>query len=136
MGVAQRLRDAMNAQDLEAMLDCFHEDYSSEQPVHPGRSFAGRDQVRANWTDIFQATPDFAAELVTDSHDEGREWSEWRWTGTRQDGSRLNVAGVVVAGVREGRIAWARLYMEPVEAAQATIADAVRELAAESSERE
>ena len=39
-------------------------------------------------------------------------------------GTRLDMVGVFVCGVREGRIAWARLYMEPVEQAGAGIADA------------
>jgi ketosteroid isomerase-like protein len=134
MSVATRLRDAMNSHDLEAMLNCFHEDYTSEQPVHPGRGFAGREQVRANWSTIFESVPDFAAELVTDSEDEGQEWSEWRWTGTRQDDSRLNAAGVIVTGVRDGRISWARLYMEPVEAAQESIDEAVRNMASGASD--
>jgi hypothetical protein len=37
------------------------------------------------------------------------------WQGTHEDGSRLETAGVIVCGVRGGRIAWARLYVEPVE---------------------
>jgi hypothetical protein len=38
------------------------------------------------------------------------------------------MAGVIVGGVREGRLAWARLYVEPVEAAGAGIDAAVREM--------
>jgi hypothetical protein len=41
MAVTTRLQDAMNTHYLEALLDCFHEDYRSEQPVHPGRGFGG-----------------------------------------------------------------------------------------------
>ena len=59
MGVAMRLRDAMNAHDLQVFLDCFHEDYGSEQPAHPGRGFGGREQVRANWSAVFAGVPDF-----------------------------------------------------------------------------
>lgn len=59
----------MNAHDLEAFLNCFHDDYRSEHPVHPGRGFGGRDQVRTNWSTIFAGIPDFAAELR--SHCEG-----------------------------------------------------------------
>ncbi len=136
MCVAERLRDAMNTHDLEAFLDCFHEDYKSEQPAHPGRGFGGREQVRANWSSIFQGVPDFAAELLSHMHDEAQEWSEWRWAGTRQDDSALNVAGVIVSGVVGERIAWARLYMEPVEAAEESIDAAVRKMATGSSERE
>lgn len=79
MSVAVRLRDAMNAHDLEAFLACFHEDYESEQPVHPGRGsgFGGREQVRANRSTIFAGVPDFAAELRSCCEEDGQEWSEW-----------------------------------------------------------
>lgn len=129
MSTAVRLHDAMNAHDLEALLACFHEDYRSEQPVHPGRGFGGRDQVRANWSTIFSGVPDFAAELVSSAEVEGHEWSEWRWTGTRADGEALDMAGVIVAGVQAGRMTWARLYVEPVAAVDESIDAAVRKLA-------
>jgi ketosteroid isomerase-like protein len=134
MAVTTRLRDAMNRHDLEAFLECFHEDYRSEQPAHPGRGFGGRDQVRANWSAIFSGVGDFAADLVSHCQDEGREWSEWRWTGTRQDGSILDMAGVIIVGVRDGRIAWGRLYVEPVQAADETIDEAVQRMAGHDSE--
>ena len=134
MAVTTRLRDAMNRHDLEAFLDCFHEDYRSEQPVHPGRGFGGRDQVKANWSAIFSGVSDFAADLLSHCQDDGREWSEWRWTGTRQDGSILDMAGVIIVGVRDGRIAWGRLYVEPVQAAGETIDEAVQRMAGNDSE--
>ncbi len=134
MAVTTRLRDAMNSHDLEAFLECFHEDYRSEQPAHPGRGFGGRDQVRANWSAIFAGVGDFAADLVSHCQDEGREWSEWRWTGTRQDGSILDMAGVIIVGVRDGRIAWGRLYVEPVQAADETIDEAVQRMAGHDSQ--
>lgn len=129
MTVAIRLRDAMNAHDLEAFLDCFHEDYKSEQPVHPGRGFGGREQVQANWSTIFAGVPDFAADLRGHCQGDGQEWSEWRWTGTRSDGGVLDMAGVMILAVRDGRIAWGRLYIEPVEAAEESIDAAVRRMA-------
>ena len=134
MAVTTRLRDAMNRHDLEAFLDCFHEDYRSEQPVHPGRGFGGRDQVKANWSAIFSGVSDFAADLLSHCQDDGRDWSEWRWTGTRQDGSILDMAGVIIVGVRDGRIAWGRLYVEPVQAAGETIDEAVQRMAGNDSE--
>lgn len=134
MSVAVRLRDAMNAHDLEAFLACFHEDYESEQPVHPGRGFGGREQVRANWSTIFTGVPDFAAELISRSEEDGQEWSEWRWTGTRADGEALDMAGVIVAGVRDGRMVWGRLYIEPVEAVDETIDAAVSKMAGRPSQ--
>jgi ketosteroid isomerase-like protein len=135
MAVTIRLGDAMNAHDLESFLACFHDDYRSEQPVHPGRGFGGREQVRANWSAIFAGVPDFAAVLVSHCQDESQEWSEWRWTGTRADGSALNMAGVIVMGVDEGRIAWGRLYVEPVEAAEETIDEAVHRMTGQRETR-
>jgi ketosteroid isomerase-like protein len=135
MAVMTRLRDAMNSHDIEAFLDCFHEDYRSEQPVHPGRGFGGRDQVRANWSAIFSGVADFAADLVSHCQDEGQEWSEWRWTGTRQDGSILDMAGVIIVGVRDGRISWGRLYVETVEATEETIDEAVQRMTGQGAEQ-
>lgn len=134
MTVALRLQEAMNAHDLEAFVDCFHEDYQSEQPVHPGRGFGGREQVRANWSAIFAGVPDFAAELRAYCRDEGQEWSEWRWTGTRSDGSALDMAGVLILGVRDARISWGRLYIEPVEVADESIDAAVQNMAGQPSD--
>lgn len=126
--VTARLRDAMNDHDVDALIDCFHEDYRSEQPVHPGRGFGGRAQVGANWSAIFAGVPDFAAALVSYCASEGQHWSEWRWTGTRTDGSALDMAGVGIFGVRDDRITWGRLYVEPVQAAEETIHEAVQQM--------
>ena len=108
--VVAALAEAMNARDIEAFVSVFAEDYDSEQPAHPDRAFKGRDQVRANWSSIFAGVPDFAAEVVAVAVDGDVAWTEWRW-----HGSSLEMAGVIVMGVRDGQIAWARLYVEPVE---------------------
>ena len=41
-----------------------------------------------------------------------RNWGEWRWRGTRAEGSAIDVRGVTIVGVRAGRIAWGRFYLE------------------------
>ena len=128
--MADRLKSAMNARDIEAFVDCFDEDYESEQPAHPDRAFHGREQVRANWSAIFDGVPDFRAELVASAVSGDVEWSEWRWQGTQAEGSRLDMAGVIVFGIRDGLVASARLYVEPVEQG-AGIDAAVRDMAGE-----
>ena len=55
--VIDRLVVAMNAHDLDAVAGFIHEDYRSEQPVHPGRAFAGRAQMLANWEAMFAGSP-------------------------------------------------------------------------------
>jgi ketosteroid isomerase-like protein len=132
MTVAQRVRDALNAHGVDALADCFAEDYRSEQPAHPDRGFGGRDQVRANWSMIFAGAPSFTAELRRASVQDDVEWSEWRWTGDHADGQRLEMAGVIVMVVRDDRIASGSLYMEPIEAGGAAIGGAVQAMAGES----
>lgn len=126
MTVAQRLCDAMNAHDIEGLVGCFAEDYRSEQPAHPNRGFGGRDQVRTNWSMIFSGVPNFSATLVRAGVADDVEWSEWRWTGDRADGNRLDMAGVIVMGIRDGQIASGSLYMEPVEAGGDAIGTSMR----------
>lgn len=48
-----RLIDATNDHDVDAMMNCFHQDYRSEQPLHPEAGFGGRDQVGKNWSLMF-----------------------------------------------------------------------------------
>jgi ketosteroid isomerase-like protein len=129
--VVERLDAAMNAHDIEAFVACFDEEYESEQPAHPDRAFRGRDLVRQNWSAIFEGVPDFESELLRAGATGETEWSEWRWRGTQADGTLLDMAGVIVCGVRAGRLRWARLYVEPVEQGGAGIDAAVRRMAGE-----
>ena len=124
--LVRRLHAAANAHDVEAFVACFAEDYDSTQPAHPDRAFRGREQVRANWSTIFTEVPDFHAELVRVDAIGDTAWSEWRWEGTQADGGRLDMAGVMVLGIRDDAVAWARLYFEPVERTGAGIDAAVR----------
>jgi ketosteroid isomerase-like protein len=124
--LVDRLDAAANAHDLDAFVACFADDYASEQPAHPDRAFRGSDQVRRNWSAVFASVPDFRSQLVGTAVDGNLVWSEWRWTGTQSDGGRLDMAGTILFGVRDGRFAWARLYVEPVEVAGGGIEGAVR----------
>jgi ketosteroid isomerase-like protein len=126
--IVERLSAAMNARDIDAFVACFAEDYDSRQPAHPDRAFTGRNQVRENWSAIFDGVPDFSSELVATAGSGDVEWSEWRWRGTQADGTKLDMAGVIVGGVRDGLLQWARLYVEPVEQGEG-IEAAVRDIA-------
>jgi ketosteroid isomerase-like protein len=116
LAVLARLNAAMNRHDLGAFVACFDPEYESEQPTHPDRRFRGVEQVERNWAAMFAGIPDFQAEAVRSTTLGEAAWVEWRWTGTRTDGSRLDARGVCIFGVRGGRVAWGRLYMEDVEA--------------------
>ncbi len=126
--VTNRVLAAMNTHDLDALVACFAQDYRSEQPAHPSRSFEGSDQVRENWMGVFSGVPDFNAELLlAATTDDGVEIGEWRWRGTHTDGSPFAMRGVTVMGIEGERIAWGRLYMEVVERDGADIDQMVQE---------
>ena len=125
--LAGALAKAMNAHDIEAFVSVLVANDESQQPVHPDRAFQGRDQARANWSAVFSGVPDFHAEILASVTEGATVWTEWRWRGTQEDGSRLHMVGVIIFDVRGGRIARARLYVEPVEHGEGIDA-AVREM--------
>jgi SnoaL-like protein len=110
-----KLHDAINKHDLEAFVNCFSENYKSEQPVHPDRIFKGREQVRKNWSANFNEMRDFRSDLLRYRIDPDLIWSEWEWQGTRQNKTTLQMRGVILFGINGNEIIWGRLYMEPVQ---------------------
>lgn len=126
VAVVQRLRNATNAHDVEAIVACFTPDYCNETPVHPARSFIGREQVRKNWTQILAAVPDVTAEVVASATSGDTVWTEWEHHGTRADGAPHLMRGVIVFGVQHDLIATARFFFEPVEEGGGGVDDAVR----------
>ena len=113
--VLTKMEAAINAHDIDAFVNCFTNDFVSEQPVHPERNFIGAEQVRKNWAALFAQVPDLQAKLVTHTIADNLGWSEWHWQGNHTNGTELDMRGVVVVGLRENTIEWARLYMEPVQ---------------------
>jgi ketosteroid isomerase-like protein len=124
-----RLTAAQNAHDLEGMLACFHQDYRSEQPLFPARTFQGIDQVRRNWSALLENIPDFHGEIIRSAADGGTVFVEIHWTGTKADGTPLDERGVIITGIRDERIAWGRLYVDEVEREGAAIDAVVRHMA-------
>jgi len=126
--MVDRLRDATNAHDLDALVDCFAESYRNDTPVHPARGFQGRSQVRSNWEQIFAGVPDVTALVLRSVVDGDEIWSEWEMHGTRRDGSPHLMRGVIIFGVSDERAIWARFYLEPVEEEGEGPSDAVRRI--------
>lgn len=112
---SQRLCAAIAARDIDAISGQFADDYVNETPAHPSRGFQGAAQVRQNWTRILAAVQDLRVELVRQAVEGDVEWAEWSFTGTKADGSPFAMAGVVIVGVGDGVIRWARFYLEPVD---------------------
>jgi ketosteroid isomerase-like protein len=129
--VIEQLCEAINQHDPDAMVECFDPDYRSEQPAHPNRGFGGKEQVHKNWSGMFESFPDLGVEVLRQSTEGDVVWSEWHWSATD-----LQMAGVTVMGIREDRIVWARLYMEPVEQAGQHIDGAMRTITGKDQEND
>lgn len=125
--MVQRLLQATNAHDLDALVACFADDYENETPVHPARGFRGSAQVRRNWEQIFAFVPDLHAEVTRAAVDGDVIWTEWEMAGTRRDGSAHCMRGVVIFSVHGSVARWARFYLEPADPSSGTVDDAVRE---------
>ena len=100
--------DAWTRHDIEALMsfmtdDCVFE--SSAGPDACGTRASGRAAVRAAFEDVWAVVPDApwgdARHFVCGD----RGVSEWTFTGTRQDGMRVEVRGCDLFVFRDGRIA-------------------------------
>jgi ketosteroid isomerase-like protein len=91
--VVERLLEAVNAHDLEAMVALFADDYRNETPAHPQRGFRGSGQVRRNWTQLFAGVPDLGARLPRMTVEGDTVWTEWDLSGTRGDGAAFLMRG-------------------------------------------
>lgn len=112
--LVERLHAAINRHDLDAFVERFDPAYRSETPAHPTRAFTGREQVRRNWSALFESVPDLRADLLRTAVDGETVWTEWRMYGTQTDDIDHDDRGVIVMGIPEDRIEWGRIYLEPV----------------------
>jgi hypothetical protein len=113
--VFERMIQAANRHDLEAMVECFAPDFRSEQPLHPERDFTGQAGVRKNWSFFFTTIPDIQVDILNEVEEGDTVWAELYYLGIQTDGKRFTVKGVTLTGIQADKIAWARLYIEPVQ---------------------
>jgi steroid delta-isomerase-like uncharacterized protein len=109
----QAFADAFNRHDVEALMrfmtdDCIFE--ASAGPAVCGERFEGRNAVRAAFAAVWATFPDAhwgnARHFVCGD----RGVSEWTFTGTRSDGTRVEVHGCDLFTFREGKIAIKNSY--------------------------
>jgi hypothetical protein len=125
--VIDRLLEATNNHDLDAISACFAADFVNETPLHPARSFRGREQVRRNWEQILGGVPDLRAEILSQASAGSVLWTEWEMSGIRRDGNRHLMRGVMLFEVAGDAIARVRFYLEPVDESGIGIDVAVRQ---------
>ena len=111
----ERMRAALDAHDLDTFVGFFREDYVGERPRHPGSPMSSCEDVRTNWAEVISDVPDLRIEIPAAVADGNTIWSEWRAFGTARSGAMLELRGVIIFGVQDDRVAWSRMYLEPVE---------------------
>ena len=113
LALLDRFAEAWNRHDLDALMgmmtdDCVFEASAGPQAV--GQRSEGQQAVRAAFAAVFEAFPD--AHWANPRHfiAGDRGVSEWTFTGTQQDGRRVEVNGCDLLTFRDGRIALKNSY--------------------------
>ena len=88
--------------------DCVFE--ASAGPHVDGQRSEGRDAVRAAYGAVFDTFPDARWNNPRHVIAGNRAISEWTFTGTRRDGTRVEVNGCDLFTLRDGRIAIKNSY--------------------------
>jgi hypothetical protein len=109
--VFDRMIQAANRHDLDAMVAYFAPDYRSEQPFSPERNFTGSAGVRKNWNFFFSTMPDFQVDILSEAVEGDTVWAELYFHGTQGDGTKQITRGVSISGIQGEQIAWAKLYI-------------------------
>lgn len=109
----QTFADAFNAHDMNAIMlhmteDCIFE--ASAGPDYDGEKFTGQERVRKAFENVFSTFPDAhwgnARHFIVGD----RGFSEWIFSGTKADGTKVEVTGCDLFTFRDGRIAIKNSY--------------------------
>jgi steroid delta-isomerase-like uncharacterized protein len=108
-----RFAEAWNRHDLEALMSMMTDDcvfQASAGPHVDGQRSEGTKAVRTAYAAVFETFPD--AHWATPQHfiAGDRGVSEWTFTGTRTDRSRVEVTGCDLFTFRDGKIAVKNSY--------------------------
>ena len=109
----QAFADAWNRHDVDALMSFMAEDCAFESSAGPdacGARHVGREAVRAAFADVWNVFPDAHWGNARHFVHGDRAVSEWTFTGTRADGSRVEVQGCDLFTLQGGKIALKNSY--------------------------
>jgi len=109
----QSFADAFNAHDIKTIMsfmtgDCVFE--ASAGGEVDGEKFTGQDEVRKAFENVFATFPDAHWGNAQHFISGNRGFSEWIFTGTKSDGSKVEVTGCDLFTFRDGKIAIKNSY--------------------------
>ena len=108
IGLLERFSAAWNAHDVEALIDCMTDDgifQASAGPLPFGAAAVGRDALRQAYVSVWQTYPDAQWTRARHFAVGADACSQWIFTGTKADGTRIEVEGCDLFTIRDGRIA-------------------------------
>jgi ketosteroid isomerase-like protein len=103
----EKLLDAFNAHDLDAIMTFFADDCVLEMPRGPepwGRRLEGKSAVREGLASRFAGLPDVHYGDARHFVSGDRGCSEWLLTGTTPQGEKIRVRGCDLFEIRAGKI--------------------------------
>ena len=108
-----RFADAWNRHDLDALMSMMTDDCVFEASAGPqvdGQRSEGKPAVRAAYAAVFEAFHDAHWASARHFIAGNRGVSEWTFTGTHNDGKRVEVTGCDLFTFRDGKIAIKNSY--------------------------
>jgi len=105
--------NAFNAHDVDRILSYMTDDCVFEASAGPdvdGEKFVGKEAVKKAFEDVFKTYPDAHWGNVRHFISGERAVSEWTFTGTKQDSSKVEVMGCDLFTFRNGKIAIKNSY--------------------------
>lgn len=111
--VLQAFAEAWNRHDVDALMSFMSDDGVFESSAGPdpcGARYSGPDAVRAAFAEVWTTFPDAHWGDARHFVHGDRGVSEWTFTGTRADGTRVEVHGCDLFTFRGGKIALKNSY--------------------------
>jgi ketosteroid isomerase-like protein len=99
--------NAFNAHDADRILSYMTDDCVFEASAGPhvdGEKFIGKEAVKKAFLDVFKSYPDAHWANARHFISGDRAVSEWTFTGTKLDGSKIEVTGCDLFTFRDGKI--------------------------------
>ena len=111
--ILQAFADAWNRHDADALMSFMTDDCVFESSAGPdvcGARYVGGDAVRKSYVDVWTTFPDARWSNPRHFVAGERGVSEWTFTGTRIDGTRVEVHGCDLFTCRNGKIVLKNSY--------------------------
>jgi ketosteroid isomerase-like protein len=109
----QSFADAFNAHNLDSIMNLMTDDCVFEASVGPnvdGEKFTGQKEVRTAFESIFTNFPDARWSNPRHFIIGDRGVSEWTFSGTKSDGTKVEVTGCDLLTFKDGKIAIKNSY--------------------------